>query len=135
GPESTFRYDGKPVNFPSWAHDQTLQSAMRNSVVWYFQRLAERLGSAREADYLRRFDYGNHDPSSGLTTFWLGGSLQISPEEQMRFLLRLYRNDLEATAKAMETVRQILVQPRGVVTNATGQHAFAAPWPDDMVVS
>ncbi|OLE78143.1 MAG: hypothetical protein AUF76_19870 [Acidobacteria bacterium 13_1_20CM_2_65_9] len=79
-----------PRAYESWRRDHTLASAMRNSVVWYFQRIAEKLGMARERDYLKRFDYGNADPSSGLTTFWLGQSLMISPDEQLRFLRRLY---------------------------------------------
>ena len=46
---------------------------MRFSVVWWFQHVAEKLGATREREYLRRLGYGNADPSSGLTTFWLGG--------------------------------------------------------------
>src|SRR5262245_52007834 len=53
----------------------------------------------------------------------------------MRFLLRLYAGDLPVSAAAMTTVREILVQPSGVVTNAAGEHAFAAPWPADVVLS
>jgi len=59
-------------------------SAMRNSVLWYFQRIA-RTGHGARARLLKRFDYGNADPSSGWTTFWLGESLIISPDEQLRF--------------------------------------------------
>ena len=29
----------------------------------------------------------------------------------------------------MDVVRSILIQPEGKVTNAAGEHAFAAPWP------
>ena len=59
GADTTFKYNGAPVSYESWRRDHTLASAMRNSVVWYFQRLAELLGPAREREYLRRFDYGN----------------------------------------------------------------------------
>ncbi|MGH8470133.1 MAG: penicillin-binding transpeptidase domain-containing protein [Gammaproteobacteria bacterium] len=38
----------------SWRRDHTLRSAMHHSVVWYFQRIAERLGASRESEYLRR---------------------------------------------------------------------------------
>jgi beta-lactamase class D len=104
-------------------------------VVWYFQHVAEKLGMAREREYLKRFDYGNQDPSSGLTTFWLGQSLKISPDEQLHFLKRLYADDLPVSKAAMATVKQILIQPRDVVINATGEHPFDAPWPEDAVVS
>jgi beta-lactamase class D len=35
----------------------------------------------------------------------------------------------------MRAVREILVQPAGVLVNAAGEHPFDAPWPDDAVVS
>ena len=135
GPDDRFTWDGVPRAYESWRRDHTLASAMRNSVLWYFQRIAEKLGMARERDYLKRFDYGNADPSSGLTTFWLGESLIISPDEQLRFLQRLYADDLPVSRTAMTTVRDILVQPRGVIVNAAGEHPFAAPWPADAIVS
>jgi beta-lactamase class D len=108
---------------------------MRFSVVWWFQRVAERLGAAREREYLRRLAYGNADPSSGLITFWLGGSLTISPEEQAQFLLRLYENTLPVSQHAMRTVRGVLVQPVGMVVNAMGEHPFAGTWPAGTVLS
>jgi beta-lactamase class D len=128
-------YDGKPLDFASWRKDHTLASAMRNSVLWYFQELARRLGVKRERDYLRKLDYGNADPSSGLESFWLNGSLRISPDEQERFLLRLFRGDLPIRRDAQEIVRKVLVQPEGIVVNATGEHPFARPWPEGAIVS
>jgi beta-lactamase class D len=135
GADATYRYDGTPQPFASWRRDHTLASALRNSVVWYFQRLASQLGPARERDYLRRFEYGNGDSSSGLTAFWLGGSLEISADEQMRFLRRLYADELPISHAAMTTVKRLLVLPGGWVTIAAGEHAFAAPWPSGAIVS
>jgi beta-lactamase class D len=133
GADTTFRYDGSAYAFASWRRDHSLQSAMRNSALWYFQRLAEQLGLGRERVYLQRFDYGNADPSSGLTTFWLGGSLQISPEEQLRFVHRLFDGSLPVSAKAVKVVRDVLIQPRGRIVNAAGEHAFGQ-WPAGTVV-
>jgi beta-lactamase class D len=70
-----------------------------------------------------------------LTTFWLGGSLQITPEEQLRFLRRLYAGELPVNSAALRTVEALIVQPPNQVVNATGQHPFAAPWPAGTVVS
>jgi beta-lactamase class D len=135
GPDVKLPYDGAPTDMAAWRRDHTLATAMRYSVVWYFQRIAEKLGADRERDYLKRFDFGNADSSSGLTTFWLGGSLQISPEEQQRFLLSLYADTLPVKKAAMQTVRQLIVQLPGVVTNATGDHPFDGPWPAATIVS
>jgi beta-lactamase class D len=135
GPDVTFPYDGAPRDFPSHRRDHHLTSAVHDSVVWYFQRVATLLGPERERAYLEKFEYGNRDSSSGLTTFWLDGSLQVSPEEQARFMVRLYEDALPISKKAMQTVREILVQPPGTIVNATGGHPFAAPWPEGTVVS
>jgi beta-lactamase class D len=89
----------------------------------------------RERDYLEKYHYGNQDPSSGLTSFWLGQSLQISPEEQLEFWRRLYSGDLPASGTSVAVLKQMLVQPRGVVVDARGPHTFAAPWPEDAVIS
>ena len=96
-------------------HLDTLDSALHYSVVWYFQEIARRLSELREAESARRFDTGNHDTTSGLTSFWLGGSLAISPEEQERFLIRLFDNSLPVAADAADQVRQGLVQPTGEI--------------------
>jgi beta-lactamase class D len=135
GPDETIRYDGRPVEFPLWRRDHTLATALRYSVVWYFQEIAKRLGATRERDYLDRFEYGNRDASSGLTTFWLGGSLAISPEEQEQFLLKLYGDRLPVRADVLATIRRLLVQPPGAITNATGELPFGGPWPDGTVLS
>ncbi len=135
GPDEVIEYDGTAYEYDVWRRDHTLATAMRYSVLWFYQQVARRLGMDREEFYLRRLRYGNADPSSGLTTFWLGGSLTISPEEQVTFLRRLYYNELPVSERAMRTVRDILVQPAGVIVNARGAHPFDAPWPPGTVVS
>jgi beta-lactamase class D len=135
GADEVIAYDGSPLEYEAWRRDHTLASAMRYSVVWYFQRVAERLGMSREEFYLRRLRYGNADPSSGLTTFWLGGSLRISPIEQLTFLRRLYYEELPVGESAMRTTKQMLIQPAGMVVNATGEHPFGAPWPSGTQLS
>jgi beta-lactamase class D len=136
GPDVRFAYDGAQDVPAVWKRDHTLATAMRYSVVWYFQRLAMMLGSEREHAYLARFGYGNEDTSSGLTKFWLEeGSLRVSPEEQERFLVRLYEDALPVGQQAMQSVRDILVQPAGVIVNSAGEHPFAAPWPEGTILS
>ena len=135
GLDTPFAYDGSSQPFEAWRRDHSLQSAMRFSVVWWFQRVAEKLGAEREREYLRRLGYGNADPSSGLTTFWLGGSLVISPDEQLQFLLRLFANELPVSQNAMSIVRAVLVQPYGMVVSASGEHTFAGTWPRGTALS
>jgi beta-lactamase class D len=135
--ETPLAYDGRPLDVPLWRRDHTLATAMRYSVVWYFQEIAKKLGADREREYLERFDYGNRDAASGLTSFWLGGSLTISPDEQLRFLQDFFGfgQKLAVSPRALDEVQRILVQPTGHITNATGEHPFGSHWPPGMVLS
>jgi beta-lactamase class D len=135
GPDEPYDHDGRSQPFASWRRDHTLGSAMHHSVLWVFQGIARQLGPDRERAYLRRLEYGNGDSSSGLTTFWNGGSLKISAEEQLRFLRRLFEGTLPVARSAQAMVRQMLIQPRDHVINAAGVHPFAAPWPADTEVA
>jgi len=129
GAKTRFAWDQRPLAVESWRHDHTLETAMRYSVVWYFQRVAERMGLEREEAYLKRFDYGNALTGGALTSFWLGGELAISPLEQMVFLRRFFGGSLPVRPEATVTVQAILVQPPGIVFNSRGEHPFDAPWP------
>jgi beta-lactamase class D len=94
-------------------HNHSLRSAMRYSVVWYFQELARRVGQSRMEVAIRSFNYGNADISSGLTTFWLRGSIRISADEQAAFLRRLQQGSLPVSHRAAAGVLDILTLARG----------------------
>jgi bla regulator protein BlaR1 len=101
-----FKWNGTQYPFPAWNHDQTLASATRDSVVWYFQELASRIGTERMQAYLNNMEYGNQDISGGLTTFWLRSSLQISAQEQVDLLHRLYSGKLPVSLENVEVVKK-----------------------------
>lgn len=129
GADERFAYDGAAHETARWRHDHDLRTAMRDSVVWYFQRLAERLGATREQHYVEAFDYGNRDARGPLTSFWLGNSLQISPDEQLAFLQRFFGGKLPVKDSAVRTVREILVQPSGHIVSALGAQPLGDAWP------
>ncbi|HWW85887.1 MAG TPA: penicillin-binding transpeptidase domain-containing protein [Vicinamibacterales bacterium] len=135
GPDEKMTYDGTGDWPETSRRDHTLATAIRYSVVWYFQQIARRLGPEREAEYLHRLSFGNMDSSSGLTTFWIGGSLLVTPEEEQTFWIRLYESRLPLSRRAIEQVKQMLVEPPGTVVNAQGEQPFDQPWPADAVVS
>jgi bla regulator protein BlaR1 len=105
-----FKWDHTPQTLPAWERDHTLATAVRDSVVWYFQRVAGGVGETAMQGYLDAVGYGNRDMSGGLTRFWLGSSLKISPDEQVAFLRRLYRGDLPFDRRNVEIVKKILIQ-------------------------
>lgn len=94
----------------SWRQDeQTLRSAFQNSVVWYYQELARRIGEEQMAAYLAQFDYGNQNIGGGIDTFWLSGDLRISPVEQVTFLHRLYNGDLGVSDSTTAILKDIMM--------------------------
>ena len=80
--------------FKYWFQDLSLNLAFKYSCVWYYQELARRIGHERMAKYVGLLGYGNKDIASGEDTFWLCGSLQISINEQIEFLKKLYLHQL-----------------------------------------
>ena len=107
----TLRWDGKRRPVEAWNRDHDLRSAIRDSVVWYYQELARRVGPERMQRFLHAFRYGNEDTSGGVDRFWLGSTLRISADEQVEFLARLHRGELpNVSARSLAIVEEILVQ-------------------------
>jgi beta-lactamase class D/beta-lactamase class A len=112
-PDAAFplQYDPKRDGEQSgvWARDHDLRSAIRGSVVWYYQELARRIGPERMRKYVDGFDYGNRDLSGGIDRFWLGQGLRISAEEQVAFLQRFYEGRLPVSPRSTAIVKDILL--------------------------
>lgn len=92
-----------------WARDHDLRSAMRFSVVWYFQEIARRVGAANYKNFLAKFKYGNQNLSGGLDKFWLISSLKISANKQIEFLKKFYYDGLGVTERTRNLVKAIIV--------------------------
>jgi bla regulator protein BlaR1 len=104
--------NGIEYSIGSWNYDHTLASATRDSVVWYFQEVASRIGNQRMQEYIDKMNYGNRDMSGGLTEFWLNSSLQISAWEQVNLLHRLYTGQLPFSAPHIEIVKGNITQSK-----------------------
>ncbi len=102
------KWDGTKYSFDAWNRDHTLRSAIANSVVWYYQELASRVGEERMRKYIHAIHYGNEDISGGIKKFWLLNSLKISANEQVDFLRRLYGNDLPFSQRSMDITKKII---------------------------
>lgn len=106
-------WDGVDRGWEAWNQSHDLASAFRYSVVWVYQALARRVGRERMARRVRRAGYGNAETGADVDRFWLDGPLRVSPEEQVKFLRRLARDDLPFSPGVMETVRGIMVEAEG----------------------
>ena len=92
----------------AWRRPTDPKAWMEHSVVWYSQRIAKALGTARIEAYLKSFGYGNADMSgdpgkdNGLMRGWIASSLKVSPEEQVRFTAALANGRLQVAAGAID---------------------------------
>jgi len=92
-----------------WQSDHSLRSAIKYSVVWFYQEIAKQVGKEKYQSYMEQFQYGNQDVSGPIDQFWLNSSLQISPNEQIDFLTRFYNNELSVSNRTTDIVKDILV--------------------------
>lgn len=109
GPGHRLSWDGKKRSRKVSNRDHTLATAVRHSVVWYFQEVARMIGAQRMQDYIDRMEYGNRDISAGMDRFWLGTSLKLNAYEQLSFLKQLKAGELPVSGHAQEQVRNMLL--------------------------
>lgn len=103
------QWDGTIYQVPSWNQDHNLKTAIQNSVVWYYQELARRVGSEKMQQYVEAAEYGNRDISGKIDSFWLDGGLRISADDQVEFLKRLYQGDLPFSQEVIDKVKELII--------------------------
>jgi len=130
---TVMKWDHEKKDFPAWERDHTLDSAIKSSVVWFFQRAARSIGRERELAHLRAFNYGSKTFSRDVDQFWLNGDLTISPREQIAFLERMYKYELPIARAHVDTVIAAMTMPPGKLSNAAGVHEFPIGWADPIV--
>jgi beta-lactamase class D len=130
------KWDGvKHPSQPKWNQDHTVLSAMRPSVLWFFQRMAPRIGVARAREWLVRFNYGNADTSGQIDQYWVNGRLRISPDEQLAFVKKFYDGSLPVSKVHIARLKDALAQAPGTVENARGIHKVAGQWRDGIALN
>lgn len=97
--------DHKSVDPTTWERD---------SVLWYSREITRLMGEEGFARYVAQFNYGNADvagapgKNNGLTHAWIGGSLAISPDEQVGFIRRVLHGELPVSEQAQAMAAAIL---------------------------
>ncbi len=130
----TLKWDGKKDSREESNRDHNAQTWMKQSIVWFSQRLTPKLGGKRLQKYLNDFDYGNKDLTGGIQQAWLispsdeGPALKISAYEQLEFMKKLWTNNLSASTQSMQKARDITyleTSPRGTkLSGKTGSNFY-----------
>ncbi|MCW3462241.1 class D beta-lactamase [Chitinophaga nivalis] len=104
-------WDGVTRPIEAWNHDLSMQAAFKASAVPYFQEVARRIGKPTMQMWLDSIKYGNMKISR-IDTFWLDNSLQISPDEELGFVKKLYFDQLPFAKTTMKTVREVMLMEK-----------------------
>lgn len=128
------KWDGQKSSREVANHDHNAKTWMRDSIVWFSQRLTPLLGEAKLKEYLQGFHYGNEDIAAGMNWFWLvhpdaaGPALKISAYEQVDFMKALWTGHLPASPRAMQIARDLTYlgdSPKGFRLNGkTGSNYY-----------
>ncbi|HWR40746.1 MAG TPA: BlaR1 family beta-lactam sensor/signal transducer [Patescibacteria group bacterium] len=114
-------WDGTVYPFERWNRDQTLASAMAQSVSWYFAESDAAVGKQALGRYLAQSGYGNGDLSGDMKDFWVESSLKISPWEQVELLRKLYTYELPFSRRNIDIVKNIIKVPEQGTATLSGK--------------
>ncbi len=121
GPQHELPWDGEERWLDTWNRDHSLASAIRHSVVWYFQAVARMVGVERMQAALERFDYGNRTIGGAVDVFWLDASLRISAVEQVTFWHRFHDGEFGVSQAATDHVLAMTERSRDDVAVLRGK--------------
>ena len=110
--DSIITWDKIPSSVESCNNDQTLKSAFKNSCLWCYQEFASKIKPSIYKEYLKQMDYGNKVVGNDIKNFWVDESLKINAFEQIKFLKKLYKNDLPFKQKDIDTLKNIMIDEK-----------------------
>lgn len=106
GQEKTF----KDVRIEAWNKDTNMKEAFKNSTVWFYVRLSNKIGLANYRYYLKKAKYGNLKINNGKDgDFWNYGPFAISPVNQINFLKAFYDERLPFLQSSIRKVKDLML--------------------------
>lgn len=121
--QSLIPWNGQNGTYESWNADQTLESAMQNSVTWYFQALDRQSGLTSIKNYVQQIGYGNRLVEGDISSYWINSSLKISPIEQIEMLKKFYYNQFGFSPENIKAVKdsiRLYSTDDGTISGKTG---------------
>lgn len=106
--DSKKEWNGQQYTYEAWNKDQDLNSAIKNSVNWYFQDVDQQVGYDKLQYYFDEIGYGNGDITGGIRDYWQESSLLISPVEQVELLTDLYTDNTLFKSTHIAKVKEAL---------------------------
>jgi beta-lactamase class D len=111
--EYIIKYNGKPSGKPDWDKDMNMREAFITSSEPYYKELMSKVGITEIKKWLDSVEYGNRQVGTDPTTFWTNNTLQITPDEQVGLMKKLYFDELPFSKRSMRIVRSLMLQDQG----------------------
>lgn len=127
------KWDGVKGSREEVNRDHNAKTWIRDSVVWFSQRITPKLGKTKFQKYLNEFNYGNKDISAGITTACIKSpsepnALSLSAYEQVDFMNKLWTDALPVSSRSMSLTRDITyleTSPKGFeMSGKTGSGVY-----------
>lgn len=93
-----------------WNKNMTMKEAFQVSNVPYFQEVVKKVGLDTMKHWMETLSYGNMKVAEPLDSVWINNTLQISPDEQLGLLKKLYFDQLPFRKSVQEQVRNLMLQ-------------------------
>lgn len=106
GTENTFF----GLHIGAWNEDIHMKRAFQVSAIWFYEKLAKRIGREEYRSWLNRIGYGNGYLEEAGVDFWNFGSFGISPVHQILFLKALHQDELPFSTDTQQTVKKMMVE-------------------------
>ena len=118
------KWDGLKRDNELWNKDMDMTEAFKVSCVPYYQEVARRIGADSMKHFIDTLQYGNKNMGGPIDSFWLNNKLQISPDEQLGFMKRLYFDQLPFRKGTQQQVRDVMLQE----DNTAYKLSYKAGW-------
>ncbi|HCY4491325.1 TPA: beta-lactam sensor/signal transducer BlaR1 [Staphylococcus aureus] len=105
---SRMSWNHKHYPFESWNKEQDLNTAMQNSVNWYFERISNQIPKNYTAAQLKQLNYGNENLGS-YKSYWMEDSLKISNLEQVIVFKNMMEQNNHFSKKAKNQLSSSLL--------------------------
>ncbi|PVV78681.1 penicillin binding protein transpeptidase domain-containing protein [Staphylococcus aureus] len=105
---SRMSWNHKHYPFESWNKEQDLNTAMQNSVNWYFERISNQIPKNYTAAQLKQLNYGNENLGS-YKNYWMEDSLKISNLEQVIVFKNMMEQNNHFSKKAKNQLSSSLL--------------------------
>lgn len=102
----TSKYGFRPKTY----RNVTVTEAFKESIVWAYMDLAKNISPSTYLKYLDKIEYGNSKFEIDRNDFWNFGEFEVTPIQQINFLIKLYKLELPFDKNYQVEVKNMLFE-------------------------